>query len=174
MHPKTSQYELPDYSQYNIQNEIDKLKNFLEANNLYTCENFFSQIRPGDIIDLYTNPPDLKQLYCNDEFKRLSSYTVEDLKTQPFTALFWRSDDIQKALIQKATKVALNLEQAVPWDIENHELIETLHPQKRTFEIELGWVAPCFDKTTKKRISFVSSLRVKLIFEWPEFVPPAV
>lgn len=162
----------PDYSTYDIDREKTELKAFLEKENLYIPENFYQHIREGDIVDLYTNPPEMKQLYCNQEFKRLSSYSEEELKNNPFTYLFWRSDEVQLALIQKATEVSLYANEAQPWDIVNHELIESLHPQKRTFEIDLGWLAPCFEKATQKRTSFVSSLKVKLIFEWPDFSPP--
>lgn len=162
---------VPDYSAYNLEFERASLRKFLESANLYIPENFYQHIREGDIVDLYTNPPEMKQLYCNQEFKRLSSYTEDQLKSNPFTYLFWRSDEVQLALIQKATQVCLFSNEAQAWDIGNHELIESLHPRKRTFEIDLGWVAPCFDKKTHQRTSFVSSLRVKLIFEWPDFSP---
>lgn len=159
----------PDYSSYNIDLEIKNLKDFLARNNMRIPENFFQAIRQGDVIDLYTCPPDMKQLYCNSEFRRLCSYTDEQMKNHPFTKLFWRSDDVQVELIKRATHVALHENEAQPWGIGNHELIESLHPRKRTFEIDLGWGSPCFDITTGARVAFVSSLCVRFIFEWPEF-----
>lgn len=159
----------PDYSRYDVEVERQNLRQFLEEKNLFIPEKFYLNIRTGDVIDLYTNPPQLSLLYCNSEFKRLCSYSKEQMEQIPFTQLFWRSDEIQQKLIHQMTAVALQSEEAVPWGIENHELVESLHPRKRTFEINLGWVAPCFDRATHERRAFVSSLKVALIFEWPDF-----
>jgi len=159
---------IPDYSSYSVAKEIADLKKFLTENNLYVSEKFFTGLRPGDVIDLYANPPDLKQLYCNSEFKRITSYSEDQLKTVPFPKLFWRSEEVQLQLLQRTMQVALKEEEAQPWGVDNHELIESLHPKKRTFEIDLGWIAPCFDLVTKQRVAFASSLRVHLVFEWPE------
>lgn len=164
---------LPDYGSYDIEAERNALRAFAERNGLWIPENFYANIRQGDVIDLYETPPSLKQLYCNNQFRELCSYTEEQMKHLPFTKLFWRSDEVQQAIVQTATKAALQCEEARPWNIETHELIETLHPRKRTFEIDLGWVAPCFRARGHERVAFVSSLRVSLIFEWPDFQIPS-
>lgn len=159
----------PDYSQYDVEHERERLRDFVHTNGLWIPEAFFANIRTGDVIDLYTSPPQLSLLYCNSEFKRLCSYSKEQMEKVPFPQLFWRSDEIQQKLIHRMTAIALQSDDAAPWGIENHELVESLHPRKRTFEINLGWVAPCFDRTTRERKAFVSSLKVALIFEWPDF-----
>lgn len=156
----------PDYSDYDLEKEKADLRKFLDDNGMWIPESFYGQIRPGDVIDLYKNPPNISQLYCNPQFRQLCSYTEEQMKSIPFPKLFYRSDNIQIALIKKMTEVALHGEDAVPWGIENHELVETMHPKKRTFEIDLGWVAPCFMKGSNERVAIVSSLKVDLIFEW--------
>jgi len=159
----------PDYSAYDVVQERERLRNFLKENGLWIPEAFFQNIRTGDVIDLYSKPPQLSLLYCNSEFKRLCSYSKEQMEKMPFTQLFWRSDEIQQKVIHRMTEIALQSSEAAPWGIENHELVESLHPRKRTFEINLGWIAPCFDLATRERRAFVSSLKVALIFEWPDF-----
>ncbi|MBY0554035.1 hypothetical protein K2P97_05880 [bacterium] len=156
----------PDYSEYSIEEERSNLRKFLNDNNLWIPENFYEHIRSGDVIDIYELPPNRSQLYGNPQFKKLCSYTDEMMKSIPFPKLFWRSDEIQLQLMKKMSHVAITMDQAVPWDIERHELIESMHPNKRTFEIDLGWVGPCFKKDTNERVGFVSSLNVALIFEW--------
>lgn len=162
----------PDYAAYDLESEVRSLRAFAEREGLWIPENFYRNVRQGDVIDLYESPPSLKQLYCNSQFRELCSYSDEQMKHLPFTKLFWRSDEIQQAIVQKATVAALQNHEAMPWDLEAHELIETLHPRKRTFEIDLGWVAPCFRARDHGRVAFVSSLRVSLIFEWPDFQVP--
>ena len=156
----------PDYSDYNIQQECQVLRKFLDDNNLWIPENFYENIRLGDVIEIYKNPPDGKQIYSNSQFKKICSYSEVQMTTIPFPKLFWRSDEIQLKLMQKSTQVALNENQAVPWDIENHDLIESQHVNKRTFEINQGWVSPCFIKTDNVRFAFVSAIKVNYIFEW--------
>ncbi|AGH96008.1 hypothetical protein [Pseudobdellovibrio exovorus] len=156
----------PDYSQYDLQAEKDNLRKFLDENDLWIPESFYNNIRVGDVIDVYNNPPDISQIYANKQFKALCSYSEEQMKDVPFPKLFYRSDDVQLALIKQMTDVALNKDDAVPWNLKDHELVETLHPNKRTFEINMGWVAPCFKKGTNERVAFASSLKVGLIFEW--------
>lgn len=156
----------PDYSEYDVEGEKKLLRNFLNENNLWVPENFYENLRPGDVIDLYTNPPQLNQLYGNSQFRKLCSYTTEQMKTIPFPKLFYREDDIQVRFIKKVSQAAFNEKDAIPWDIENHDLVETLHPNKRTFEVDLGRVAPCFKKETNERYGVIGSFRVNFIFEW--------
>lgn len=158
--------KVPDYTNYSLEEERQTLQNFLRKNNIWIPEGFCLNLRQGDVIDIYTCPPEMQQIFGNGEFKRLCSYSEEQMKQLPFTKLFWRSDEIQLKVIRKATEVALFGNEAVPWNIEKHELIESLHPQKRTFEVDLGHVCPCFNVQTNQRVAFASSLRVDFIFEW--------
>lgn len=167
--PNGTNAQRPEYGTYSPVAEIERLRNFVEKSGLWIPNKFYENVRIGDVIDLYTLPPELKQLYCNDQFRELCSYSEEDMRALPFPQLFWRSDEIQKQLIHRTTEVSLQGSEAQPWNIANHELVETAHPRKRTFEINLGWVAPCFKRGSQERAGFVSSLKVELIFEWPDF-----
>jgi hypothetical protein len=156
----------PDYSKYSVEEERASLRKFLDANELWVPENFYIDLRDGDVIDLYRNPPNISQLYANSQFKQLCSYSEEQMKAIPFPKLFYRADDIQLAFLKRLTDVAFNYDEAVSWNIEDHELVETMHPNKRTFEVNLGRVAPCFKKNTNERYGVIGSFRVNLIFEW--------
>lgn len=158
--------QVPDYSEYNLEEERLNLRNYLDKNGLWIPENFYQNIRMGDVVEVYTNPPDVKQIYGNAQFKKLCSYSEEMMRTTPLTKLFWRSDEIQLKLVKRSTQVALNENEAVEWGIEKHELIENFHPAKRTFEMDHGWIAPCMRKGTNERYAWVTGLRVNLIFEW--------
>jgi hypothetical protein len=52
--------------------------------------------------------------------------------------------------------------------VANHDLVESLHPRKRTFEMNMGNISPCFDVQTKSPRAWASTLKVSLIFEWQE------
>lgn len=156
----------PDYRDYNIEEERINLRKYLDDNDLWIPENFYENIRPGDVIELYTNPPDVRQIYGNAQFKKLCSYSEEMMRSTPLTKLFWRSDEIQLKLVQRSSHVALKEDKAVEWEIETHDLIENFHPAKRTFEMDHGWIAPCMRKGSNERYAWATSLRVNLIFEW--------
>ena len=158
----------PDYSDYNIENEKSNLKKFSDENGLYIPDKFYDNIRQGDVIDIYTAPPEFKQLYGNSQFKSLCSYTEKQMAEIPFPKLFYRTDDVQLALLKTMTDVVLNSDTAVKYNFAHHDLVESLNPNKRTFEIDLGWIAPCFRKGSNERIAFVNSLKVEFIFEWVE------
>jgi PAS domain-containing protein len=165
---KTRQLIKPDYSKYDVEKERHALRDFLKAKGFTIPEQFIEQMKVGDVIDLYESPPSFQQLYCNNTFRDLCWYSEEQLKSVPFTQLFWRSDEIQQAILEKATQVAHFSDEAEAWTVEDHELIESFHPNKRTFQIKLGWVAPCFRVSDGARIGFVSSLTLEFMFEWPD------
>jgi len=156
----------PDYSEYSIEQERLSLRKFLDDNDLWVPENFYTDLRYGDVIDLYSNPPNISQLYCNSQFTKLCSYSEVQMKAIPFPKLFYRADDIQLAFLKRLADVAFNYNEAVSWNIEDHELVETMHPNKRTFDVNLGRVAPCFTKNKNERYGVIGSFRVNLIFEW--------
>lgn len=159
--------QVVDMSNYRIDDELMNLTEFLERNSLWVPQNFIQNIKHGDIIEIYSFP-EHKQIYANKEFSRLSSYTAEEMSTQPFHKLFWRDDGDQRQLVERAAHVASQEKLAVPWGLEPHELVEALHPQKRTFEMRMGWISPCFDAKTGERKAWASTLQVQFIYEWPE------
>ena len=159
--------QVPNYDHYNLEEEKQLLREALTSFGVRTDERFFENIKTGDIIEIY-NYPENTQLYCNREFSRFCSYTLEQMQTIAFTKLFWRSDEDHSALMKRVNYVFNHESGAVPWDLPNHELIESLHPRKRTAEMKMGWISPCFDLKTGERRHWVSTLQVALIFEWDE------
>ena len=149
--------------------EIDKLQKFLSSKRLWVPKNFLHGIRAHDIIEIYSYP-EYKQIYANDEFSHLSSYTPEQMQSIPFQQLFWRADEDQIMMLERSTAIAKAGKLAEKWDVPKHELVESLHPRKRTFEMSMELIAPCFSSETGLRLAFASTLRVDLIYEWPEAV----
>jgi len=156
-----------DYSDYDIAQEVEKLKQALQRLNLKTDEKFFSRVEMGDTIEIYSYPEN-RQLYRNEEFSRFCSYSAEQMSDIAFPKLFWRSDEDQNALVKRAAQVALRENGVVSWGLPNHELVESLHPRKRTYEIKMGSIAPCFDAGSDQRVAWVSTVRVLLVFEWDQ------
>lgn len=156
-------------SDYSVPEEVQRLKQQLDMLGVDTDPVFYDKIMTGDIIEVYAYPQ-LKQVYANAEFSKICSYTKEQMEKVPFTALFWRDETEQKKLLDRAIHVALREGKACPWDLDNHELVESLHPRKRTFEMEFNWIAPTFDKQTRKPVGWVCSIQVNLIYEWSEDV----
>jgi len=153
---------------YDLEGEKKKLHEAAHRLGLFIPEEFYDKIQSGDIIEIYSNPPDNKQLYSNDEFKKICSYTPEQMATIPYPKLFWRSDETNFELMKRAECVAFQEDNVVPWGLDKHELVESLHPRKRTFEMDLRYIAPCYNVLGKERRGWVSTIQVSLIFEWPE------
>jgi len=143
------------------------LKKALTDHGLRVHDSFYDRIQLGDIIEAYSYPEN-KQIYSNSEFRRFSSYTDEQMKNNAFTKLFWRSDEVQNELLKVVSDMMANAIEPIQFNVENHELVESLHPRKRTFEMEMGWGAPCFDLKTGVKRATVDTLKVKLIFEWDQ------
>lgn len=152
-----------------VENERRLIQEFLDASELVVPKSFLDGLKKEDIIEVYSYP-DNRQLYSNSAFMRISSYTLEQMQTIPFQKLFWRSDEIQNKLLERAVRVVRNEQEAKPWGIEPHELVESLHPRRRTFEMHMGLISPVFDKKTGVCIAWATSLQVQLIYEWPEEV----
>ncbi len=144
------------------------LEDFLKGAGLIVPESFLKTIAKDDILEVYS-AADNRQLYSNREFMRICSYSIEQMQTIPFQKLFWRSDEIQNRLLERAASVVRSEREAVSWGIEAHELVESLHPRRRTFEMSMRFIAPCFD-ASGACVAWVSSLQVQLIYEWPEEV----
>jgi hypothetical protein len=159
---------IPASDSYDVEGERKKLRDAAEKLGISIPENFYSKIESGNVIQIYTSPPEYKQLYCNDRFYELCSYSNEQLASIPWTKLFWRSDDVNLQLMKRAEDIVFNQKEAVSWGLDPHELVESLHPRKRTFEIEMLYAAPFYDKKTGERRGIISTQKVNFIFEWPE------
>lgn len=153
-----------DYESYEVSEEKALLEQFLRDKQWSLSSDFTKQIKTGDIIEIYSFPGHT-QVYANKEFQKLSSYTLEQMSTIPFQKLFWRESDIQHNLIRRAIEV---VEGGItqPWGIPPHDLVESLHPNRRTFEMHMGWLAPVYN-ATGTAVGWASTLRVEYIFEWP-------
>lgn len=149
--------------------EQRELIQFLTLSDLAVPKNFIEGLRRGDIIEMYS-VPEMKQLYCNKEFLRYCSYSPEQMQSTPFQKLFWRSDEAQTLLLERAAQISKGVDQAESWNIPPHELVESLHPRRRTFEMHMGLVSPVINLITGDHCGFASTLRVELIYEWPEAV----
>lgn len=147
--------------------ERQLLKDFLRSSELIVPESFLSSLKKDDIIEIYSFP-EMKQLYANREFMRISSYTPEQMRSHPVPELFWRSDAVMNEVISKAVEIATTGTESCAWNVANHELIESLHPRRRTFEMHMRQLAPVFDIKTGTRRGWASTLTVDLIYEWPE------
>lgn len=165
---KRKSITVPNVDGYDLEGEKRKLREAALRLGITIPEEFYLKIKPGDIIEIYSNPPENKQLYRNDEFLKHSSYTPEQMETIPYPKLFWRSDDWNFVFMKRVEFVALKENGVVPWNLDRHELVESLHPRKRTFEMDMGFITPCWSIDTKERKAFAITLRVNLIFEWPE------
>ena len=168
---------LPEYrnqknsteEQKRIAYEATRLQDFLSSQNLWVPKSFIQGIRAHDIIEIYAFP-DYKQIYANDEFSNISSYTPEQMRSIPLPQLFWRADEDHIMLMERAAAMARNAKDTEKWEVPKHDLVESLHPRKRTFEMSMGLIAPCFSSNTGLRQAFASTLQVDLIYEWPEAV----
>ncbi len=150
---------------YDLEAERAAVIKFMQENGLEVDAEFIRQITLGDIVEVYSVPENT-QIYRNTEFIKHCSYTTEQMATIPFPKLFWRSEDDHVTLMHRASQVVSTEKKCVPWDVGNHQLVESLHPKKRTFEIQMGVIAPCFELKTQARRAWASTLKVSFIFEW--------
>jgi hypothetical protein len=156
----------PNYSDYDLVSEKQSLKNYLSENSLIVDIRLFESIEIGDIIEVYSFPEN-KQLYSNSEFRKLCSYNTEQMLTIPFPTLFYREQDVHMQLMNRAAEVC-NLKMGLySWEVVRHELVESLHPRKRTFEMAVKTICPLFQINNQtSAIGFVSTSIVEFIFEW--------
>ncbi len=159
--------KFPAAPNYNVEAERQALRDFLKSRGLETDPQFFNLISEGDIIEVYSVPDNL-QMYQNSEFLKICSYTPEQMSTIPFPILFWRADETHVALMHRAAHVIKNEKNCVSWGLPPHELVESLHPRKRTFEMQMGIISPCFEIGSHAPKAWASTLKVSLIFEWQE------
>jgi len=159
--------QVQEANSYDVITERKAVLEFLQKSGLSTDPQFIDQITAGDIIEVYAVPENV-QIYQNQEFLKLCSYTPEQMSTIPFPKLFWRADEANVELMRRASQVMMNETKCVPWDVATHDLVESLHPRKRTFEMSMGLISPCFDVKTKSPRAWASTLKVNLIFEWQE------
>ncbi|MBC7464451.1 MAG: hypothetical protein H7256_00535 [Bdellovibrio sp.] len=157
----------PDYSHYDIDLEAKTLNGYLKKSQLTVDPELFKNVEKGDIIELYSFPENV-QLFSNTEFRRLCSYSNEQMNTIPFPKLFWRDDEVHLFLMKKASIVCDGENKICRWDFKSHELVEALHPKKRTFMMNLKWIAPCYREGSDKAVAFISTCQVEFIYELPE------
>ncbi len=155
----------PNYSDYNLDAEKNKLADFLKTNHLVISSDFIDQIEIGDIVEVYSFPENT-QIYSNSEFKKLCSYTEKQMREIPFPQLFWRDQDVHLSLMKRAADVCQLDKSNYKWDLKNHELVESLHPKKRTFEMRMKNIAPCFYEVNANTKAWASTLQVDFVFEW--------
>ena len=167
MHKKS--LERPSLAEYSVGEEQILFSEALAAKNFKVAPAFLNSFKVGDIIELYEMPENT-QVYCNREFLKLCSYSREQMSTIPYPKLFWRDEDANIALMHRASYVFTHESGCVYWDIANHDLVESLHPRKRTFEMKMGVIAPVFSIKDNERRGWASTLQVSLIFEWPEAI----
>lgn len=154
-----------DHDGYDVIAEIKNLSEFLKQNNFSVSDDFLNQIQAGDIVEVYSFPQNI-QIYSNSEFKKLCSYSEKQMKELTFPKLFWRDQQVHMDLMKRAAEVCQLHKNCYKWDMANHELVESLHPRKRTFEIKTKNIAPCFKDNEKLASAFASTLQVEFIFEW--------
>ena len=157
--------QTPIHSDYNLDQEIKNLKYFLDQKGYQIADDFIKQIALGDIIEVYSFPENM-QIYSNSEFKKLCSYSEQQMQEIPFPQLFWRDQEVHLSLMKRAAQVCQLEKMTYPWDILNHELVESLHPKKRTFEMKMKNIAPCFLENKTQVSAWASTLQVEFIFEW--------
>lgn len=153
-----------DYQSYDVKKEQELLCQFLKEKNWSVANDFLTLLKEGDIIEIYGFPSHT-QVYANKEFLKLSSYTLEQMSTIPFQKLFWRESDIQLQLIKRAVAV-VESGSTQPWGLPPHDLVESLHPNRRTFEMHMGFIAPVYNSAGVS-VGWASTLRVEYVFEWP-------
>ena len=153
-----------DYESYDVTEERHQLLQFLKEKSWVVSNDYLEKLKSGDIIEIY-GYPNHTQVYANKEFLKLSSYTPEQMSSVPFQKLFWRESEVQHELIRRAVEVVEG-GKARPWGLPPHDLVESLHPKRRTFEMHMGWIAPVYNSDSVA-VGWASTLKVEYVFEWP-------
>ncbi|MFZ3231021.1 MAG: hypothetical protein WA160_12505 [Pseudobdellovibrio sp.] len=157
----------PDHTNYNIEAEIVAINEFLKKSNLNVDPIFFTKVEKGDILEIYRFPENT-QSFSNSEFRRLCSYSDEQMKTIPFPKLFWREDEVNLSVMRRSATVCNVENKLSQWGLGSHDLVESLHPKRRTFSINLKWISPCYPDGETKAVAFISTCCVEFIYELPE------
>lgn len=136
--------------------EADFLRGHLNHLSLSIPENFYQVIQEGDVVEVYDN--ELRPLFQNDQFFRLSSYDLLTSLTSELAELFIRDD---KTFLQVVEHIQ-TVQSVEPWKVDVHRLTERLHNHRRIFEIHPGFIAPVME-ANGQRYGWVSTIRARLI-----------
>ncbi|MCM2281712.1 MAG: hypothetical protein NDI61_07685 [Bdellovibrionaceae bacterium] len=123
-------------------------------------EDFYSYIRQGDVIELYTFHG-MNQEWRNMEFLRLSSYDVLTLLLHSMDELFYRDDEISQVITQRLQELAAD-PRPRPCVIPAHLICEKMHTHNNTFKIVHNAYAPV-QILDGPVVGFVSTLRASYV-----------
>jgi predicted RNase H-like nuclease len=141
------------------------LRKFIESKHAYLDPEFYKHIGSEDLVEVYRHPSHV-QIYCNDRFLKITSYTLQQIRSIPFSQLYWRSPSDQTEVLARAAEVLNSGKKAQPWNVHKHELIEMMHSRRRTYEIEMKWLAPVIDEKTNAPMGIATIQYVNPVFEW--------
>lgn len=123
-------------------------------------EDFYSAIRPGDVVEVYEFS-EFRQIWRNLEFLRLCSYDVITLSTTPLPELFARDEAINQLIFNEAM-AAKTEHRTSPFNVPEHELVERLDKHNLVFRIGTKFRTPVFNQGNEV-VGFVSTLRAELV-----------
>lgn len=136
--------------------ESDFLRAHLEHLTLSIPEEFYSVIQTGDVVEVYDN--DLRPIFQNDQFFKISSYDLLTSLTSELSELFIRDE---KTFLQVVRHIS-TVKGVEKWQVDVHQLTERLHNHRRIFELTPGYIAPVFG-ANGQRFGWVSTIRARLV-----------
>lgn len=127
--------------EFDFANSHVLLKKALERLNLYLDPELLNMVKPTDFVEIYAS--DYVPAFKSVNFWGNSSYTLDELYTQPYEELFGRDEFYQAAIRRSAEKVFKGKERVIFNPVPEHVAWEKKGPYKRL--IKYKYFAAVYD-----------------------------
>ena len=139
--------EIIPFREKSGQAEASRMKHTMNFMRFKVSDEFFNLVKENDIVEGYLLHPEhgAFQIYRNGAFRETCSYDPLQLTTQPMHKLFSRTESVQKTIEDRFAKLfADGTGKPYMMDVEDHEIVEILHPRQRKFRIKNRFLALLF------------------------------
>ncbi len=127
---------------------------------LLPSSDLFSQIHPGDYIEVYD--PDGIQLFANFEFLSLISYSFEEILWWPWDQLFDRDPKHTESILSNFVRCFSDAQGPFVPSVENHICWETRSETPKEALVTMKMFAPLFARN-KKPMAMLATSKIQLL-----------
>lgn len=147
--------------------EIPFLQTALKKMGYSTDPTFWKKFEQNDVLEIYG--PNMKQVYRNLNFYKVSPYSLLDLSTFEWPELYERSEDIAKMAFEKASRFSTQQLPCgwldIPEHIVTHSLVSgyTLNFKPTSCVVQLKYISTLMDMNFNLPSGFLVSSTVKVL-----------
>lgn len=141
----------------------------------YLClrpsSDLFDKLSKGDIIEVY-NTENI-QIFRNIRFFEITSYTLGDIFTHPWTELYEREKESESNILHEVIKVfkgETNYTKSII-HIKRHEILEAFSQGGNVILAQFKYVSPIYKKNSNEVVAILGSSEAKVVNKSPRYIP---